>query len=83
MQHIIWLRGRSAIGALGFLGGYGVGSAFPVRDFALGWLLLIAGVLYVLMWLIGKWATDKLTRLIEHGCRGAKAQWVKQSSLQR
>jgi len=49
-----------AIGTLGVLGGYGLGAVFPIRGFPVVWLLLIAGLLCLVMWLISKWATDKI-----------------------
>jgi len=49
-----------AIGALATLGGYGIGAAFPTRGFPAMWVLVIAALLFVLMWLISKWATDKI-----------------------
>jgi hypothetical protein len=50
----------AAIGALGALGGYGIGAAFLTRGFPVMWVLVIAALLFVLLWLIGKWATDKI-----------------------
>jgi hypothetical protein len=49
-----------AIGTLATLGGYGIGAAFPTRGFPATWVLVIAALLFVLMWLISKWATDKI-----------------------
>lgn len=46
--------------ALAFLGGYVIGAAFPIRGFPLGWILVINALMCLLIWLIGKWATDKI-----------------------
>jgi hypothetical protein len=52
--------GFVGIAALSLLGGYAVGAAFPIRGFPLGWVLAINGLLWLLIWLIGKWATHKI-----------------------
>jgi hypothetical protein len=49
-----------AIAALGFLGGYAIHAIFLIRAFSLGWVLAMAALLFLLMWLIGKWATTKI-----------------------
>lgn len=48
------------IAALAFVGGYTVGAVFPIRGFPLGWVLVITALMCCLIWLIGKWATDKI-----------------------
>jgi len=50
----------AGIAALAFVGGYTVGAAFPIRGFPLGWVLVITALTCCLIWLIGKWATDKI-----------------------
>jgi Nuclease-related domain len=52
--------GFVAIAALAFIGGFAIGAAFPIRGFPLGWIALISTVMALLIWLIGKWATDKM-----------------------
>lgn len=49
-----------SIAALGVLGGYAFGARFPFRELSLPLVLLINALLWVLMWLIGKWGTDKI-----------------------
>jgi len=50
----------AGIAALGFLGGYAIGAAFPIRGFRLGWVLTISGLFWALAWLIGKWGIHKI-----------------------
>ena len=48
------------IGALGFLGGYAIGAAFPVRGFPVGLVLTVTGLLWFVAGLIGKWGINKI-----------------------
>jgi hypothetical protein len=52
--------GFVGIAALGFLGGYAMGAAFPIRGFRLGWVLTINALLWIVAWLIGKWGINKI-----------------------
>ncbi len=54
------VTGFVGIAALAVLGGYALGAAFPIRGFVLSWVLIINALLGLLIWLIGKWATDKI-----------------------
>jgi hypothetical protein len=54
------LAGFVAIAALAFIGGYAIGAAFPIRGFPLAWVALIGISMAFLVWLIGKWATNKI-----------------------
>jgi hypothetical protein len=54
------LAGFTAIAALAFIGGYAIGAAFPIRGFPLAWVALIGVSMAFLMWLIGKWVTNKI-----------------------
>jgi hypothetical protein len=49
-----------SIGGLGVLGGYAFGARFPFKELSLPLVLLINALLWALMWLIGKWGTDKI-----------------------
>jgi len=61
-----------AIGALGALGGYVLGAVFPIRGFPAVWVLLIAALLYLLMWVISKRATDKIDAMERERSRWRK-----------
>jgi hypothetical protein len=52
--------GFCGIAAFSLLAGYAIGAAFPIRGFALGWVLLIDTLLLLLVVLISKWASDKI-----------------------
>ncbi len=54
------IAGFTGIAALALIGGYAIGAAFPIRGFPLTWVLLISVLMAVLIWLIGKWASDKI-----------------------
>jgi hypothetical protein len=48
------------IAALGFLGGYAIGAVFPIRGFPVGLVLTVTAVLWLVAWLMGKWAINKI-----------------------
>jgi hypothetical protein len=48
------------IAALGFLAGYAIGAAFPIRAFPVGVVVTVTGLLWLVAWLIGKWAINKI-----------------------
>ena len=50
----------AGIAALGFLGGYAMGAAFPIRQFPVGWAFVMNVLLWPLAWLIGKWGIHKV-----------------------
>ena len=54
------IAGLVGIAALALLGGYALGTVSPIRGLPLGWGLVIDALLLLLIWLIGKWATDKI-----------------------
>lgn len=54
------VAGFVGIAALAVLGGYALGAAFPIRGFALSWVLIINALLGLLIWLISKWANDRI-----------------------
>jgi hypothetical protein len=49
-----------AIAALGFLWGYAVGAAFPIRRFSVVWAVVVSALVWLLAWLIGKWGIRKI-----------------------
>ena len=54
------IAGFGGIAALALLGGYAIGAAFPIRGFPLARVLAINALLWLLIWLISKRATDKI-----------------------
>lgn len=54
------VAGFVGIAALAFIAGYAIGAVFPIRGFPLAWILIINALMWVLVWLIGRWATDKI-----------------------
>jgi hypothetical protein len=52
--------GFLGISIIAFFSGYVAGGVFPIRAFHFGWILLVGIISCSLMWLIGKWATNKI-----------------------
>jgi hypothetical protein len=49
-----------SIGALTALAGYALSGVLPIPKFSLTATALVLGIMALLMWLIGKWGTDRI-----------------------